>query len=275
LPHRVVYDLTEQANGQIYVWTGDTVCALKGPDGAQWIATRFGGIERVQHSPTHFKHYATGTVQSLYTDDGRRFFFGNGTLGLGWMDVQTGEHRHNNQVPGYSSLPTDGTYPNRITSMVRRFNGELWMAAGDNGVLVSRPDGTNETLYTHSRQLFFVKDNVTALYESHQDHTLWMGQRQGISYLTTGGKGVHLNVKTDSVDLTGYFIVNHITEDHQGRIWVSSANGGIVRIEGNPADSASLHQHHRLPRGQPPPAMGHQHQRTAEIFTSEGWLRGC
>ena len=240
LPHRVVYDLTEQADGRIYAWTGDTICVETGPDGAQWIATRFGGIERMQNGKTQFMNYATGTVQSLFTDDGRQFFFGNGTSGLGWTDVQTGEVRHNNQVPGYNLLPTDGTSPKRITSMVRRYNGELWMAAGDNGILVSRPDGTNEILYTHSRQMPYVTDNVTALYESHQDHTLWIGQRQGVSYLTKDGKGVHLNVKTDSVDLTGYFMVNHITEDHEGRIWVSSANGGIVRVEGNPADSASL-----------------------------------
>ena len=240
LPHRVVYDLTEQADGRIYVWTGDTICAATGPDGAQWIATRFGGIERVQSGKMLFTNNATGTVQSLFTDDGQQFFFGNGTLGLGWTDVQIGEVRHNNQVPGYNLLPTDGTSPKRITSMVRRYNGELWMAAGDNGILVSRPDGTNEILYTHSRQMPYVTDNVTALCESYKDHTLWIGQRQGVSYLTKDGKGVHLNVKTDSVDLTGYFMVNHITEDHEGRIWVSSANGGIVRVEGNPADSASL-----------------------------------
>lgn len=239
-PHRVVYDLQERADGYVYACTGDTISALTGPDGAQWIATRFGGIVRVHNSKISFRNYATGLVQSFYTDDGCKFYFGNGALGLGWTDIQTGELRHNNEVPGFSSLPTDGTSPKRITSIISRHNGELWMTACDNGILVSRPDGTNRTLYTHSRQMPFLKDNVTALCESRRDHTLWIGQRQGVSYLTTKGMGVHLDVKSDSVDLTGYFMVNHIMEDHKGRIWVSSANGGIVRITGNPADSASL-----------------------------------
>ncbi len=240
----VIYDLTEKEDGKIYICANDTICAETGFDGALWIATRSGGIERVQASQSMFSNYASGPINSIYTDNGKQFFFGNGTEGLAWIDTTTGIVQRNHHVPGYASLPSDGFSPKRITSMVRRHHGELWIAADDNGILVSHPDGGSEILYAHSRQLPFVKDNVTALHESHRDNTLWIGQRQGVSYMLKDGKGVQLNIKNEAVDLTGYFMVNHITEDHEGRIWVASANGGIVCIEGNPSDSASLRYRH-------------------------------
>lgn len=227
---KIVHDLAELADGRIYICAGDTVSAQRGPDGALWIATRGNGIVRVSDSKNIFRNYASGCIRSLYTDNGRQFYIGYGIEGLAWLDTETGEMRLNNRVPGYASLPSDGFSP-RITSMVRRHNGELWMAAGDNGILVSRPDGSSTILYANSRQMPYVKDNVTALYESPRDHTLWIGQRQGVSVLTKEGKGRHLDIKTANLDLTGYFMVNHITEDHGGRIWISSAGGGIVRID--------------------------------------------
>ena len=240
----VIYDLTEQADGRIYVCSEDTIAAKIGPDGAMWIATHMNGIERIQTGWDLFRNYATGNIRSLYTDNGEQFYLGKASEGLEWIDIQTGDVRRNNQVPGYASLPSDTFSPKRISSIVRRYNGELWMAAGDNGILVSRPDGTSEILYAHSRQLPYVRDNVTAFYESRHDGTLWIGQRQGISCLLKNGKGFHLDVKNDQLDITGYFMVNHITEDHEGRIWISSANSGVVSIEGNPAKMESLRFRH-------------------------------
>lgn len=244
-PHRVVHDLVELHDGGVYACTGDTIAAVTGPDGAIWIATRGSGIERVQVSNSLFQNYAQGNIRSIYTDNGQQFFLGYGFEGLAWYDTQTRSFLQNHQVPGYASLPSEGFSPS-ISSMLRRYNGELWIAAGDNGILVSRPDGTSEILYAHSRQMPYVRDNVTSLYESPRDQTLWIGQRQGVSFLLKNGKGVHLNVKTDSLDMTGYFMINQITADHEGRIWISSANNGIVRIDGDPADSLSLKYRHYI-----------------------------
>lgn len=219
------------SDGHIHISAGDTTCAQNGPDGALWIATRENGILRIQENKSLFHSMASGVIRSLYTDNGRQFYIGLGMEGVAWFDTVTGQMRKGNLVPGYDALPKEG-FSTRVTSIVRRHNGELWMAAGDNGILISRPNGKCTILYANSRQMPYVKDNVTALYESHRDHTLWIGQRQGVSILTKNGKGQHLDIKTADFDLTGYLIVNHITEDHKGRIWISSAGSGIIRIDG-------------------------------------------
>lgn len=241
---KFIYDLAEDANGQIYSCTADTNSATVGSDGALWLTTRSSGIVRMAHNDPFFNHYASGDIRSLYSDNGTQFYLGYGMKGIAWIDLQTGDFRTNNRVPGYASLPEEG-FTTQVTSMVRRWNGELWMDAGDNGVFISYPDGTSQVCYPKSMP--YVRDNVLTLYESDRDRTLWIGQRQGVSVLLRNGRGFHLEGRTGELDLSGYFIVNHITEDHEGNIWVSSSNKGIVRISGDPADTASLRYRQYIP----------------------------
>lgn len=242
---KVVYDVAEDADGRMCICTGDTIAARVGPDGALWLATRADGIVRVTRSRGLFANHASGSIRSIFTGNGTHFYLGYGMRGLAWFDARTGELRLNNRVPGYGALPEDG-FTTRVTSMVRRWNGEFWAAAGDNGILISHPDGTSEVRYPSSR-MPYVRDNVLALYEA-RDGTLWIGQRQGVSVLLKDGRGMHLDVKNGSLDMTGYFMVNHIAEDRAGNIWISSANGGIVRISGDPSRREALRfRHYALP----------------------------
>lgn len=239
---QVVYDIVELPNNNMYVCTGDTIGAEIGPDGALWLATRENGIIRSLSDRNIFSTHAAGSIRSLYTANGLQFYFGYGMAGLAWYDMANGAFKLNNMIPGYTAIPTG--LITRVTSIVRRYNGDIWAAAGDNGIFISHADGTSETVYSHSRQMPYVRDNVTALYEDTRSKTLWIGQRKGISLLLANDKGEALTYKDKTIDLTGYFMVNHITADHNGNIWVSSANSGIVRISGNPRNSKSLKYKH-------------------------------
>lgn len=224
----VISDLTMQTDGKIYVCAGDTVVSLTGADGALWIATRNDGIERIDNKEPMFKKYASGSVKSIYTDNGRQFYLGYGIKGLAWTDIKTGEWRINRNIPRFGQLPAEGFW-SPVSPIFRRHNGELWVGSGPNGILVSCQDGSVKAMISQSKGLEFIRDNVTCIYES-RDHSIWLGQRQGVSVITPDGRGRHLDVKTYSIDMTGYFLVNDITEDHEGNIWISSSNGGIVRI---------------------------------------------
>jgi len=114
-----------------------------------------------------------------------------------------------------------------VFNILQRKNGDLLMAAEEAGIRVVHPDGSREVWHHGNHP--WLKDSPYAFCET-RDGTLWVGQRMGLSIVKPDGEGQHLDVKTDSVDLTGYFIVNHIMEDHTGRIWVSSANKGIACI---------------------------------------------
>ena len=272
-PGAVVNDVVQTPDGQVRACTGDTVTACTGPDGALWMGTRGGGIVRIRQAGDLFTNHSLGAhVCCIYTEDGRHFYLGLGTQGLARYDAATGRLEKNRRVPGYEALP-DGELATRVTSILRRSNGELWMAAGDNGLWVSRPDGTGEVLYPHTRQLPYVKDNVLALYESPHDRALWMGGRQGISVLLPDGRGVALDVKTDSVDLTGYVMVNHIAGDRAGRIWVSTANRGIIRIEGDPAFPQRLRLRRYGPSSAAVTACYEDSRRCLWALSSSGLLR--
>lgn len=224
----IISDLTMQADGRIYVSAGDTVAALTGMDGALWIATRNDGIERIDNKEPMFRRYASGTVRNIYTDNGRQFYLDYGYKGLGWTDIKTGELRSNKNILGFAQLPAEGFW-SPVSPICRRHNGELWVGSGVYGILVRHVDGSVTTISQQDKKYGYIKDNVTAIYES-RDHSMWLGQRMGVSVITPDGRGRHLDVKNDSLDMTGYFMVNDITEDHDGNIWISSSNGGIVRI---------------------------------------------
>lgn len=241
--HAVVYDFVQLHDGRIYACTGDTIGAQIGPDGALWLALRQGGVVRVVDNQTMFRNYALGGIRSIYTDNGSQFLLGYGMAGLAWYDAGNGSILLNTQIPGFQAIPEDGLVT-KVTSIIRRYNGDVLAAAGDNGIFTRYADGTSNTIYPNSRKRPYIKDIVTSLYEDPKTKTLWLGQRKGVSIVLPNGKGTYLNVKNDSVDLTGYFMVNNITADHTGRIWVASANRGIVRISGNPYHVSTLRYKH-------------------------------
>ena len=123
-----------------------------------------------------------------------------------------------------------------IFNILRTKNGDLLMAAEEQGIRVFHADGSRDTWNWGNKN--WLRDNVYAFCET-RDGSLWVGQRMGISVLRPDGTGQHLDIKTDSVDLTGYFIVNHILEDYKGNLWVCSANRGLVRIK-NPSHKSSV-----------------------------------
>ena len=239
----VVYGLLQLKDGNMYACTGDTIGAQIGPDGAVWLALRQGGIVRVSADRTLFDNHNIGATRSIYTANGCQFLLGYGMAGLAQYDGITGSYKLNNMISGFEKIPADGLVT-KVTSIIRRYNGDVWAAAGDNGVFIRHSDGTSNVLYAHSRQMPFVRDIVTALYEDSKSKALWIGQRKGISVLMPDGKGYYINAKNDSVDMTGYFMVNNITADHNGNIWVASANRGIVRISGNPTNIGKLKYKH-------------------------------
>lgn len=243
---RVVYDILQTSDGNMVVCSGDTIGANMGPDGALWLALREGGFERVLNDRHLFSsHFAVG-VRSIFTDNGGQFYLGYSVDGLAWYDMRSKNLFLNNAIPGFSGIPYE-SLTTKVTSIVQRFNGDLWVAAGDNGIFIKHADGTSEVVYPNPKNVPYLKDNVIALYEDPLTKALWIGQRKGLSVLLPNNKGIALDVRNDSLDMTGYFMINNITSDHTGNIWVSSANRGIVRISGDPRNPKSLKYKHFNP----------------------------
>lgn len=236
---RLINDLIALPDNSVFACVGDTITGVIGPNGTLWLALGSGSIIQMKQTSHTFNNHILESTRSLMTLDGKHFFVGMGDHGYAFIDIESHNILRNKEVPGFENIPGN-EYTPRITSILKRFNGEIWMAAGDNGILVSKPNGVNGIIYPNSRNLPFVKDNVNSLMEAKRDSVLWIGQRQGVSYLLPNGEGYHVDIKNETNNRTDYCIVNNIIEDNHGNIWVASANKGVIRISGNPFKKSSI-----------------------------------
>ena len=185
-------------DGQVRITHSNEVRLLPMQDGRVWVL-KFNELDLERPASKYFSYQSTGnSIHSIYVDKKQGLVLG----------CNTGDEI--------------------IHNILKRKNGELLMAAGKGGIHVIQDNGTKETWKVLSKP--WLKDNVFALCET-RDGRLWVGQRMGVSVVKNDGKGSHIDVKNDSIDMTGYFIVNHITEDHKGNIWISSSNDGIVGVK--------------------------------------------
>lgn len=188
-------------DGKVRWTTADERRLLPSRDGRLWVLhAKKLTLEQSDYHPFHHRSTARN-VRSLYVTDEGQVITDSGEEGITVFDI------------------------------LHRKNGDLLMAAEEAGIRVVHPDGSKEAWHHDNHP--WLKDSPYAFCET-RDGTLWVGQRMGLSVVKPNGEGRHLDIKTDSIDLTGYFIVNHIVEDHAGRIWVCSSNGGIVSI--SPSD---------------------------------------
>lgn len=193
------------------------------------VATQTGQVLSIKPWQTNFKFFtAPGiyNVYSIYTGDGRRLLLGNGTQGVASLDMATGAALYNNGIPGMAAFGDDGRGA-RVQDIIRRRNGDIWMAAGDQQIIIAHKDGRSEQ--TGRDKWPCLVDNVCQLYDA-PDGSLWVGMRKGVSVIGRDGKGRHLDIKTRSLDMTGYWLANHLMMDDSGCMWASSKNDGIVRL---------------------------------------------
>lgn len=210
-----------------------------------WIETLNDGIVHISTRPSPFRSWnfsqagymlPVNSVVSLYTADGRYLWCAMKPYGLALIDLATGQARFNEDIPGFASMP-NSFRSNSITSIVRRFNGEIWMANNNFGIAIYHPDAT-VTYYQSHTAPFLADDYVVALCQA-RNGVMWVGQHSCLSIAYPNNTGTTLSMRRGGEDIS-VCDVTHIMEDSQGRIWVSTDNEGIIRITGNAFRPSSL-----------------------------------
>lgn len=222
-------------------------------EGNIWVATQNQGIVQISTAPSPVNIWNLGLgkdkltvnyICAIHTDDGNRFWMGLNPYGIALYDRTTGQTRCNQEIPGFEHLPSNVTTTS-ISSIIRRRSGDLWMASNNYGIVV-RPHGQG-TPYVHNTQNtpWVIDDFVNTLFESGEG-TLWVGQRRGLSIVTSSGKGTTVSMKEGQRDFSRCDI-HGITEDRRGNIWLATNNEGIIRVTGNPGNLRSLRFHQYSP----------------------------
>lgn len=166
-------------------------------------------------------------VKSIYTADGNNFWLSLAPSGIATYNRLTNHFSVNSEIPAMTSLPYDAINTH-VSSIVRRSNGELWMANNGHGIIVMK-NGKAEL--HNSGNCKYVKDNFVKTLMCTRKGVMFIGERHHLSYLLPSGQSYTI---CGDVDVVG------ISEDHNGNVWAATENKGIIRISGNFGNPRSL-----------------------------------
>ena len=244
--------ITLQANCYTYAGTNPIgLCYNLNIDnmGNIWAATFSGHIYQFASSPAIFQFSQLGNIKdpvnigavsSIYTADGTWFWLGVSPNGLVLYNKKDGKTLYNTDIPGFAELSNTGL-STRITSIIRRYNGQLWFATNSNGIMVKENGKAAEAIYSNPNS--WLRDNVVnTLFEDHNKN-LWVGQRTYLSFVRPDGSGEALVMKDENGNYP-FCDVRGITEDKEGNIWAATENIGIIKVTPKKDGSFAFHRYY-------------------------------
>ena len=213
-----------------------------------WIETLNDGIVHISTKPTPFKFWnfrsagytlPVNSVVSICMNDPQSVWCAMKPYGLALVNLRSGEAQFNQNIPGFATL-SSSFMRTSITSIVKRFNGEVWMANNSFGIAAYQP-GRGVRNYRTSNSKFVADDYVISLCQA-SNRVMWVGQHSRLSVAYPNNNGTMLTMKRGKEDMSNCD-VRHIMEDSKHRMWVSTDNEGIIRVEGNVYKPTSLRYH--------------------------------
>ncbi len=206
-----------------------------------WAQTFNNGIYHINTMPSIFnkmtilaKDDIANRVKSIYTKDGKNFWLTLAPSGIALYNAETQRTLTNSEIPGMAAMQHSALITH-VSAIVGAKDGSIWFANNSYGVMVMK-DGQAKLYNNGNCQ--FVKDNfVKALHRSHTG-IMFVGERHHLNWLTPQGKAHSLDEDID---------VMNISEDKSGNIWVTTENKGILRLNGNFDNPASLHKEYFNP----------------------------
>ncbi|MBZ0244201.1 MAG: hypothetical protein K8F24_13355, partial [Bacteroidales bacterium] len=112
-----------------------------------------------------------------------------------------------------------GLSQNTVNCILQDSDGFMWFGTWDG---LNRYDGYEFLIYNKEHGLS--NENIRSIHQ--KGDTLWIGTEEGLSLMEMSTNRItnFLSDESDSTSLTNNWI-NHVYEDHNGVIWISTANG--------------------------------------------------
>lgn len=212
--------------------------------GNLWVITRNEGIVHLSTRPSPFSfchlnpaglELPVNRIQTIYTDDGNRFWLGLQPYGLALYDRHTDHVLYNHHIPGMAQFTgDDGIYKRTVYDIVRRQDA-LWMATSQ-GIIVCK-EGEKARLLPRNNTPFIGDNEVKAFHCLH-DGTMLVGLSGGVGIALSETKGRMLRLEENGRDFSNCQVLSFF-EDHQHRLWIATEGEGIIRL----SDNFSTHQY--------------------------------
>nr|MBP7471928.1 response regulator [Prevotella sp.] len=203
-----------------------------------WIETLNDGIRHINTRKSPFTIYNLASqgythpisaISSMYAYNRNEILLALKPYGLALYNRASHKILFNQGIPGFGNLPNDIMETN-FSSIAGRANGEVWLANGSYGVIISKK---GKPLYNLTQQNNkYIKDSYVNYIFRSRNNIMFIGQRSGLSIIYPNNRGAILSMKNHSGNFCNCD-VRGISEDHKGNIWVATENEGIIRISGN------------------------------------------
>lgn len=218
----------------------DTIQYLyKDHDGSIWIASRNGGLDKLDPDRDAFTHYRheSGDPGSLADNFVTCIYRGhNGTLwvatgnGLDRLDSATGKFIHYR----YDPKDTGSLSSSAVLSVFEDRQGNLWVGTNRGLNKLDRSSGRFLRFLYDPLNPHTIGDNYVATILEDQSAVLWIGSPYGNGLsaldLKTGEitrYSFHAEERS-SESVTG---IVSLFEDHQGELWLCTVDEGLLRFD--------------------------------------------
>ena len=207
--------------------------------GNLWVVTRNDGIVHLSTKPSPFGfchlnpaglELPVNRIQTIFTNDGNRFWLGLQPYGLALYDRSTDHVVYNNQIPGMEPFTgEDGIYARTVYDIKESENGELWMATSQ-GIIVWK-EGAQAKLLPRNTTSYIGDYEVKAFHRLH-DGTMLVGLNGGVGIALSETKGRMLKLEENGRDFSNCQVQSFF-EDHQHNLWIATEGEGIIRLTEN------------------------------------------
>lgn len=199
-----------------------------------WALTLNKGLLHLNTNPSKFllttipnTNLTINSINSISSLDGRYFWMSMAPAGIALYDLATNQAKYNYEIPCLSDI-AQRPINTHVNSIMQRRNQETWLASDGFGIIIIK-DGKAKLWNQNNCQ--FVKNGlVRALLESKKN-VVFIGENGFLSYILPSGRIVSKKIDCN---------VTAIHEDHQGNIWISTEDRGIIHVTGDFSKPSTL-----------------------------------
>lgn len=226
--------------------SNEVTALIEGSDGAIWVATDNGVLHHFDRNTGVFIRYdlhppdhpetETGSIQCIFEDRQKNIWIGTYNQGLIRFD------RHTREFVKYEIETKSVThgYKNIIISIHEISEDKLLVGAQRRGLWEFDKEKKSFTFVPHlsvteddfdeiSKYSFYESMSINALLKDSAGG-LWLGSDNGLFY-SSSNNGTFKRFQYDANDPYSFHgkKIEHIVEDFQGYVWVSTVDAGLSR----------------------------------------------
>ncbi len=206
--------------------------------GNLWALTLNQGLLHLSTSPSIFQLHDMDTkrltingINAISTNDGIHLWLALAPAGIALYNKATKAVLYNQEIPGLQYIPYQviNTHAN---SILQKGDNETWIAIHGYGIVQVKNKKMN---IWNNQNCKFVKTNYVKSLLTNKRGITFVGENGWLNYILPIGKVVNKRLNA---------IPSNIQEDHQGRIWISTEDKGIIRISGDFYHPSTLKSSH-------------------------------